>query len=96
MSESTPEAHTDENNKNDTTSAMPESNSINSPGSIATQEEELRRYSKQLYDYTLNLLNDAQAEEPQSKKSALLGKPKVLKRTVSDSTVPRTGDRVKD
>ena len=69
---------------------------MQNPGSLATQEEQLRRYSKQLYDYTLGLLNDAQTDEPPSKKIALLGKPNILKRAVSDNTVPRTGDGVKE
>lgn len=69
---------------------------MESPGSIASQEDQLRRYSKELYDYTMTLLNDVQADEPQSKKIALLGKPNVLKRTVSDNTVHRTGDGLKD
>lgn len=96
MTDRVAEANTEESRKHDTPSAAPESSTMESPGSIASQEDQLRRYSKELYDYTMTLLNDVQADEPQSKKIALLGKPNVLKRTVSDNTVHRTGDGLKD
>lgn len=95
MTDRVTEASTEESRKHDTHSAA-ESSTMESPGSIASQEDQLRRYSKELYDYTMTLLNDVQADEPQAKKIALLGKPNVLKRTVSDNTVPRTGDGLKD
>ena len=80
-------------NGNARSKSPPPTSSVSSAGilssSTLSQEERLREYSKELYDYTMGLLDEVKSDEV--KKSAPVLKTYVLKRTVSD-VGPRKGD----
>lgn len=59
-----------------------------------SQEEQLRAYSKEIYDFTLGLLNEVKADEASRKGFTFAGKvgSHYLKRTVSDDVVARKAD----